>query len=667
MTDIPLYRPGQRHRGGMRRPSNPINRSSTSAPASGHRPYRSGRPRKSGRGYVESRLTEASPLAASAAASPSAGGYQPTVRVDFTNAFQPTGRTLQEEMAGMVAGAPPARTRSRSRRKADSGTSGDQPTRLQRFFKHPKLVVATGIFTVMLLLFGIYVAPVLYAGARAYRDVFVENGNRQPAPAIAVVNAEQTPITAEEAKNIPTPTPAPEWTGTEPLNLLLIGIDRREDEATRSDTMIMIHIDPVTQKASMLAIPRDTKVIIPGYGVNKINAAYAFGDAYEQDSGGGPGLVMETIEANFGVHIDHYAEVDFTGFEKVIDTVGGVTIDNPYPIKDDEYPAAGNDYMRIYFPAGWQHLNGERALQYARTRHDDGDAMRSIRQEQVLMALLNQAQKSNLISNAAQLIGEFGDTVRMDLSPSQALELARLGMNFNQDNITQYSLMPALTEVTDPDQPYYLVPSWDDAAAILTEFAGETITPPASALANPTLDTPIVIRNASATDGMATRVSEALTTEGFTNVSIDYSGDGEAIDYTAIIDRSGDLATAMYLAGVIGVPIDSVSTGATDSTAGTPADWGEDGSISITLGMDAPDPAYYDSTYFASTNTDEGSGALQETVTPEPTSTPAIDYTLGSTGNPSTSSDGASFDEAGDLSGGPETSLPVDGESVEGP
>src|SRR4051794_21689193 len=284
MTDIPLYRPGQRHRGGMHRPFNPINSASTSAPSPGRRPYRSGRPRKSGRGYVESRLTEATPLAASLAASPSAGGYQPTVRVDFTGSFQPTGRTLQEEMAGMVAAAPAARPRSRSRRKTGSGASGDRPTRFRRFFNHPKLVAATGVFAVMLLLFGIYVAPVLYAGARAYREVFVANDNRQPAPAIAVVNAEKTPITAEEAKHIPTPTPAPEWTGTEPLNLLLIGIDRREDEATRSDTMIMIHIDPTTQKASMLAIPRDTKVIIPGYGVNKINAAYAFGDAYQQDT-----------------------------------------------------------------------------------------------------------------------------------------------------------------------------------------------------------------------------------------------------------------------------------------------------------------------------------------------------------------------------------------------
>ena len=568
-------------------------------------------------------------------------------------------------MAGMVAAPEAASRRSRARARSSEGGSSDKPSRLRRFSRHPKLVAATAMFAVMMLLFGIYVAPVLYAGARAYRDVFVDSNNRQPAPAIAVVNAEQTPITAAQAKSIPTPTPPPEWTGTEPLNLLLIGIDRREDEATRSDTMIMVHIDPVKQTAAMLAIPRDTKVIIPGYGVNKINAAYAFGDAYEQDHGGGPGLVMETIEANFGIHIDHYAEVDFAGFEKVIDTVGGVTIDNPYPIKDDEYPAAGNDYMRIFFPAGWQHLNGERALEYARTRHDDGDAMRSVRQQQVLMALLNQAQKSDLISNAAQLIGDFADTVRMDLSPSQAIELARLGMKFNQSNITQYSLMPALVEQNDPDQ-YYLIPVWDDVATILSEFAGEPISPPASALANPTLDTPIVIRNASATDGMATRVSDALTAEGFTNVSIDYTGSGEAIDQTLIVDRSGDLATAMYLAGIIGVSIDSVTDSVPGDAYGTPTDWGSDGTISITLGMDAPDPAYYEPAIRDTGNADAGGRGPEATVTPGPTSTPAVDYALGATGDPSVNN-GASFEESGDLTGGPETLLPTNGDQTEGP
>ena len=100
MTDIPLYRPGRHQRGGLRRPIHRVHPTAASSGAPANRPYRSGRPRKSGRGYVESRLTEATPLP-TAANAPVAGGYQPTVRVDFSSAFQPTGRTLQEEMAGM--------------------------------------------------------------------------------------------------------------------------------------------------------------------------------------------------------------------------------------------------------------------------------------------------------------------------------------------------------------------------------------------------------------------------------------------------------------------------------------------------------------------------------------------------------------------------------------
>jgi anionic cell wall polymer biosynthesis LytR-Cps2A-Psr (LCP) family protein len=136
---------------------------------------------------------------------------------------------------------------------------------------------------------------------------------------------------------------------------------------------------------------------------------------------------METIEANFGVHIDHYAEVDFTGFEKVIDTVGGVTIDNPYPIKDDEYPGPGNQYMRIYFRPGWQHMDGERVLQYARTRHDDGDSRRSARQQQVLLALVRKYVNPSVHWNLDNLLLTL-DSLRTDIDLADLptlLEMAR--------------------------------------------------------------------------------------------------------------------------------------------------------------------------------------------------------------------------------------------------
>jgi LCP family protein required for cell wall assembly len=584
----------------------------------------------------------------------SAGSYDATLRVDFSAAFPPSERTLNDEIASLG--------QNRPRRSAANNDSGEKPSLFRRYLRHKRLVAATSVFAVLMLVFGIYVAPVLIAGARAYRDIFVDNSNREAAPSIAIVNADQTPVAASQAGSVPTPTPQPEWTGTEPVTLLLLGVDKREngeeDDGSRSDTMILVRIDPVTESASILSIPRDTKVIVPGYGVQKVNAAYAFGDANKDTvQGGGPGLTMRTIEANFGIHVDYYAEVDFAGFQKIIDTVGGVTINNPYAIKDDEYPAEGNNYQRIYFPPGWQHLDGEEALIYARTRHDDGDSMRSVRQQQLLMALREQAMKLDLVSKAGDLFGEFGDTLRTDLDLGQLIELARLGARIDQSNIHQVSLMPALTEETDANGVYYLVPYWNDVAAVLSDFAGTTIAPPGSALANPTFAVPIVVRNASGMDGMATAVMEALQAQGFTNVSIDTSATGEVTDYTQIVDRSNNLATSMYLAGIIGVPIDSVLEAGVDDEAIAiePYDWRADGAISITIGGDAPDP----STYSAASNLDdafagygldpEAARESQQQAAVGPTATPPVNYALPATGDPST----MRTENSGDLSGGP--------------
>jgi hypothetical protein len=217
--------------------------------------------------------------------------------------------------------------------------------------------------------------------------------------------------------------------------------------------------------------------------------------------------------------------------------------------------------------------------------------------------------------------------------------------------------MPALTEETDANGVYYLVPDWNDVAAVLSDFAGTTIAPPGSALANPTFNVPIVIRNASGMDGMATAVMEALQAQGFTNVSIDTSATGDVTDYTQIVDRSNNLATSMYLAGIIGVPIDSVLEAGVDDEAIAiePYDWRADGAISITIGGDAPDP----STYSAASDLDdafagygldpEAARESQQQRAVVPTSTPAVNYALPATGDPST----MRTENSGDLSGGP--------------
>ncbi|MFL5758787.1 MAG: LCP family protein [Thermomicrobiales bacterium] len=465
---------------------------------------------------------------------------------------------------------------------------------------------------VLVLALGVVFGPTAYQAVTAYRDVFVDSPSRDSQP-IAVVNAEGTAVLATVA---PEEAAIADWDGQDRVTILLLGVDRRTDEPARTDTMILVNIDPQTKKAGMISLPRDMKVFVPGYGVHKINAAYAFGDANkDKEQGGGPGLTIRTVEANFGIRINYFAEVDFQGFINIVNTVGGVTVDVPYPIKDDAYPASGDNYMRVYFPAGWQHMNGERALEYARTRHDDGDGHRNLRQQQVLLALRQQAVSLDLLPKAQDLLRQVGKSFRTDLSPTQVLQLGRLASQISTDNIAQYSLESSLTAEELPDQPYFLVPDWQAVGEIMSDFTGQNIVPPASILANPDLSVPIRIENGSGNPGLASRVAQQLRANGYTHVSFGDDGAVAYQDTTTITDAANDLATSMAVAGAIGVNIESITVKSQPSTptpvpAASPAASpsasakataapkpvkrtpDKDG-IVIVLGADAPDPAYY--------------------------------------------------------------------------
>jgi LCP family protein required for cell wall assembly len=333
--------------------------------------------------------------------------------------------------------------------------------------------------------------------------------------------------------------------------------------------------------------------------MDKINAAYAFGDR-DEVPGGGPGLAIRTIEANFGIRIDFFAEVDFNGFIKIIDTVGGVMIDVPYPIKDDAYPADGTNYMRVYFSAGWQHMDGKRALQYARTRHDDGDGRRSVRQQQVLLALREQALSLDLLPKAGELIAELGDAVRTDLSPTQALKLARLASEIQQNGIAQYSLDRALTEEQLPDEPYYLIADWDVVGQILSDFTGQPVTPPMSALAHPNYSLSITVENGTTNPGLGQRVASVLQTNGFTNVTA--TDRSSEVEHTRITAPPEELSTAYLVAGLIGIDINAVEI----------ARGGAQARLQIVLGSDAHDPAYFTIESFDEP-ADRGNGSSTDT------------------------------------------------------
>jgi polyisoprenyl-teichoic acid--peptidoglycan teichoic acid transferase len=175
------------------------------------------------------------------------------------------------------------------------------------------------------------------------------------------------------------------------LNVLILGLDRRPDETgpVRTDSLILTTFDPQQPQAALLSIPRDLWVTIPGIGENRINTANYFGDLAQP--GYGPELARQTVQNNFGPVIHGTVLVDFAGFVSLIDALGGIDLNVPETIVDDRYPTPDYGWTTITIPAGPQHMDGETALIYARTRHADSDFGRTERQQQVLRALFVRA------------------------------------------------------------------------------------------------------------------------------------------------------------------------------------------------------------------------------------------------------------------------------------
>lgn len=277
----------------------------------------------------------------------------------------------------------------------------------------------------------------------------------------------------------PKPTPLPEWSGREPINILLLGVDTRVGDTgpPRSDTIIIVRVDPVGKRVDMLSIPRDLLVEIPGYDATKINAAYPFGELDASIPGGGPTLVAQTIEYNFGIPINYFAEVDIAGMEKVVDTIGGIIVDVPGIVKDDQYPTADSGFTRVRFRPGLQWMDGSTAVRYARTRHDGGDFSRQTRQQQVLLAIRERALATGLVTDLPDIISELGDSIRTDIlgnDPSlrKLYSLARLGQEIGRENIYSHSLSGLVTEEVI-NGGYYLVGDWASIRALVADLPSD--------------------------------------------------------------------------------------------------------------------------------------------------------------------------------------------------
>ncbi|MBN1681576.1 MAG: LCP family protein [Anaerolineae bacterium] len=219
------------------------------------------------------------------------------------------------------------------------------------------------------------------------------------------------------------------WNGDSRFTILLMGMDKRPGElgtSFRTDTMLLISLDPDTDQVGMLSIPRDLYVDVPGYGLQRVNTAYGLGE-YE-GLGGGPRLAMQTVQYNLGIRVHDYLLVDFASFIRIVDLIDGIDVEVPYAIYDPNYPDMNYGYDPFYIEAGWKHLDGATALKYARSRHSSDDIDRAQRQQQVIYAVRDKVLALDMIPKLAVqapvLWSELEAGIDTGLSMEQLLELA---------------------------------------------------------------------------------------------------------------------------------------------------------------------------------------------------------------------------------------------------
>jgi LCP family protein required for cell wall assembly len=379
----------------------------------------------------------------------------------------------------------------------------------------------------------------------------------EPGEEAAAVEDQITPEV--ESSSDPTgPVPDP-WDGASRVTVLVMGLDyndwRAGEGPPRTDTMILLTLDPISKTAGMLSIPRDLWVSIPGFDYGKINTAYQLGEAYKLP-GGGPGLAMDTVERLIGVPIQHYAQIDFSVFVNFIEEIHGIKIDVPNEIYVDIYD---DDKGMKRIKPGVQVFPGEYALAYARARNTEGaDFDRAQRQQQVIMAvrdrLLEPGVITDLISKAPELYREFSSGINTNLGLDQVVQLAWLAQQIPTENIYRGVIgEKQINFGKSPDGLDVLKPLPDQIRLLRDQIfipAG-AISPYADSDADPknlmTQEAAVIkILNGTFTPGLAGRTSEYLQSLG-ANVIATSDASDKPYPYTLIYDYTGNPYTVQYL------------------------------------------------------------------------------------------------------------------------
>lgn len=334
-----------------------------------------------------------------------------------------------------------------------------------------------------------------------------------------------------------------------PINILVMGIDQvpgvpetsKAIFSGRTDTLLLVRIDPDTGTVSLLSIPRDTRVRIPGYGFDKINQA---------NVEGGPELVAQTISHNFGyIPIDRYLRVSTGAFKEIVDLVGGVEVLVPTRMV---YEDRTQDLFIDLYP-GLQTLDGSQAEQFARFRKDvNGDIGRVQRQQMLIKALRERLTNPSVIPQLPQGIRILQRYIDTNLTLEEMLALANFGLDLQTDDLQMVMLPGRFSSAQEYIASYWL-PDRDASMTIMqNHFQVEELATLADGGDRISLwEMQIAVQNAANDPNVASEVAQRLRSEGFSNVYVIQDWPA-AQGQTQIVAQRGNMASARSLASLLG-------------------------------------------------------------------------------------------------------------------
>jgi polyisoprenyl-teichoic acid--peptidoglycan teichoic acid transferase len=432
-----------------------------------------------------------------------------------------------------------------------------------------KLSKMTPVMWGLLIAFIITTLITAYLTFLTVREVFGADKPEDSSPQLALETPEVAiPLSLSgPLQDASGPTPQP-WDGANRVNILLMGLDLRDWEGegpSRTDTMLLFTLDPVTHSAGMLSIPRDLWVNIPGFEYGKINTAYYLGAAYDVP-GGGPGLAIKTVEELLGIPINYYAQIDFEAFERLVDEIGGIEVNVPEEISVDPL----GPHNTVNLEPGIQLLDGPTALAYARNRDTiGGDFDRAERTQQVILAVrdrvLSLDMLPTLISKAPILFKELAGSVHTNMTLEEAIKLAWLAQQISPENIQRAVIgVEQVTMTMSADGLDILQPDPDAIRLLRDEIF--TISGPISPVATATIansaelmqaeNASVSILNATRTAGLAAETTEFLLSRDI-NVTLTDNAQEESAN-TVIIDYTGNPYTIQFLVNLLNIQASNI-------------------------------------------------------------------------------------------------------------